>query len=180
MLSYLLDRGADVGTLSASDIIPTHDDSVKPSHEVLEILIAHGWDVNTQGPRHTSWPLLWQVVRYPEVVTWCLNHGASVDIPDDPPRVNTDGTYSRTDLPRPPILGMAASSGTVETFELLRSRGAPLDPRTLHLAVERAALHAPRGASDRSAPYTRRMVMVRHLVDVAELDVNAVERQIGN
>lgn len=178
VLHYLLDRGADVAILSASDIL-ANDDMVKPSQEVLEILIGHGWDINTQGTRHTSWPLLWFVVEYPDLVTWCLDHGARVDIPEDPPQINADGTQSRKGLPRPTILGMAASSGSVETFELLRARGAPFDPRTLHRAVEQATISAPKEGSDRCSSYTHRMDMVRHLVDVLKLDVNAVKHQIG-
>ncbi len=38
----------------------------------------------------------------------------------------------------PPILEVAAGHSTMATFELLRSKGAPLDRRPLHLAVSRA------------------------------------------
>lgn len=46
--------------------------------------------------------------------------------------------------------------GTIETFELLRSQGAPLDRRTLHIAVEH-----------------ERLDMMQHLLKVVGLDVNA-------
>jgi hypothetical protein len=180
VLNYLVDHphGADVAALSASDIM-VNDDMAKPSQEILEILVAHGWDINTQGPgKITSWPLLWHVVEYPDLVRWCLDHGARVDIPDNPPQVK-DGVQSRTGVPPPTILGMAASSGSVETFELLRAKGAPLDPRTLHRAVEQATILAPKEGSEPSSFYTHRMDMVRHLVDVVKLDVNAVQHQLG-
>jgi hypothetical protein len=180
VLNYLVDHphGADVAALSASDIM-ANDDMAKPSQEILEILVAHGWDINTQGPgKITSWPLLWYVVEYPDLVRWCLDHGARVDIPDNPPQVK-DGVQSRTGVPRPTILGMAASSGSVETFELLRAKGAPLDPRTLHRAVEQATILAPKEGSEPGSFYTHRMDMVRHLVDVVKLDVNAVQHKLG-
>ena len=170
VLNYLVDHphGADVVALSALDIM-ANDVMAKPSLEIFEILVAHGWDINTQGPdKITSWPLLWYVVEYPDLVRWCLDHGARVDIPDNPPKVGPST-----------ILGMAASLGSVETFELLRAKGASLDPRTLHHAVEKATILAPKEGSEPSSFYTHRMDMVRHLVDVVKLDVNAVQHQLG-
>ncbi|EME81800.1 uncharacterized protein MYCFIDRAFT_78768 [Pseudocercospora fijiensis CIRAD86] len=164
VLQYVLEHGPDVEKLIAKDIL-INDEPTKPSQEVLEILVAHGWDINSRGD---SWPLLWFVVEYPDLVEWCLDHGAKVDVPDD---------LSRGSSPPPTILGLAASSGSVETFELLRRRGAPLDRRTLHLAVEKATLLASRGTSQ---PYTDRMAMVRHLIDVVKLDVNAIEHRVGD
>lgn len=71
--------------------------------------------------------------------------------------MNEHGTISNTtSRPPPTILGAAAAKGTIETFELLRSRGAPLDRRTLHIAVEKG-----------------RIDMVQHLLEVVGLDVNA-------
>lgn len=179
VLQYALDHGADVAALSASDTM-SKDYTDEPSRQVLDILLAHGWDVNTRGPSGTDMPLLRLVVRFPELVRWCLEHGARVDVPDTPPRVNADGSQSRTSLPRPTVLGAAAAEGTVETFELLRANGAPLDPRTLHLAVENAALLAPKDGERASEAYTRRMDMVRHLLDDVKLDVNAVQNQVGS
>lgn len=185
VLNYLVDHphGADVAALSASDILAT-DDMDKPSQEILKILVAHGWDINTQGrgkiPGH-EWPLLWYVVRYPDLVRWCLDHGARVVIPDNPdnPPYVTNGLQCRTGQPSITILGMAASFGSVETFELLRAKGAPLDPQTLHRAVGQATIYAPKEGSEPSSFYTQRMDMVRHLVDVVNLDVNAIQHQLG-
>lgn len=181
VLSYLVDHlhGADVAAISAPEIV-SNDDMGKPSQEVLEILVAHGWDINTRGPGDaTRWPLLWHVVRYPDLVRWCLDHGARVDIPENPPKVNGN-VESRTGVPRPTILGAAASSGSVETFELLRAKGAPLDPRTLHRAVEQATASAPKEGEEPGSFYTQRMDMIRHLVDVVKLDFNAIKRQLGS
>lgn len=156
VMRYLLDHGADVGTLHASDLM-TSDTCKPPSRELLELLVAHGWDVNPRlGPDGvTETPLLWLVVDDIELVRWCLDHGAQVDI-RDPPTVHPNGTTSYSHRPRPTVLGAAAAAGNVETFELLRSKRAPLDRRTLHLAVENT-----------------RLDMLRHLVEVVGLDVNA-------
>ncbi|KFY67897.1 hypothetical protein V496_01346 [Pseudogymnoascus sp. VKM F-4515 (FW-2607)] len=113
-----------------------NDDMAKPSQEILEILIAHGWDINTQGPgKKAGWSLLWHVVEYPDLVKWFLDHSARVDIPNIPPQVKDD-VYSRACVPPLTILGMEASLGSVEAFELLLAEGAFLDPRTLHRTVE--------------------------------------------
>jgi hypothetical protein len=159
VLSYLLDQGADISTITAGTIM-SKDELVKPSREVLEILIAHGWDIDSRGADSTNWPLPWYVIRYPDLLVWCLANGASVDLPGD----------------IPPVLEIAAAEGTVVSFELLRARGASLGRRTLHRAVEQAAIYAP--ADDNSvltALFEQRMDMVRHLVDIVGLDVNAEE-----
>nr|POE98584.1 hypothetical protein CFP56_75513 [Quercus suber] len=178
VLRYVLDRGADVRDLSAGQIT-VNDFMLKPSQDVLEILVAHGWDINTLGPHNNSWPLLWLVISYPDLVSWCLDHGARVDIPDVPPRVNADGTESRIGPPRPTILGMAASSGNIEIFDLLRAKNPPMDPRALHRAVEVAARLAPQDTANAGQSYRCSMAMVRHLVDVVKIDVNAVHYQAG-
>lgn len=143
----------------------------KPSQEVLEILVAHGWDINTGD----DWPLLWSVVQWPDLIRWCLDHGAQVDVPDTPPTVNGN-VESRSGVPHGTILSMAASFGSVETFELLRAKGAPLDPSPLHCAVEKATQTAPKGGCEPGPFY---MNMIRHLVDVVKLDVNAVQHKLG-
>lgn len=66
VLSYLLNNGADI-----SDVHPgwlyNDDLFAKPSLEALEILIAHGWDIDSRRDG-TSWPLLWGVVQFPDLV----------------------------------------------------------------------------------------------------------------
>jgi hypothetical protein len=170
VLSYLLDQGADVSTITAGTIVSSRE-LVEPSREVLEILIAHGWDIDNRGD-DKGWPLLWYVVRYPDLLAWCLAHGASVYLPGDTPLRNTNGIGCE---PRLSLLELAAEEGTVATFELLRARGAPLGRRTLHVAVEHAAIHAPPYDSVRTALFEERMDMVRHLVDMVGLDVDAEE-----
>jgi len=131
--------------------------------------MAHGWDINSYGIHGTySEPLLWKVLSHPELVKSCLYHGARVDL-DDPENGG----------PRP-ILERAAVHGNVETFELLRSRGAPLSPRVLPMVVRAADDYvamdsdSPSLASERRARYEMSLNMVRHLIDVVGLDVNVL------
>jgi hypothetical protein len=75
------------------------------------------------------------------------------------------------DLPSdiPPVLEIAAGSGSVATFELLQARGAPLGRLTLHRAVKQAFINAPSDDSIRDALFEQRMDMVKHLVDIVGL-----------
>ena len=180
VLKFLLEphRGTDVAALRASAIM-ANDDRAPPSQEILEILVDHGWDINTQDPADAhDRPLLWHVVEDPDLVRWCLGHGARVDILDSGTR-DKDGAESRTGAPRQTILGLVASTGSVETFNLLQSEGAPLDPRALHKAVEQATMLAPKEGAVPSPSYIQRMDMVRHLVSDIKVDVNAVQPQLG-
>lgn len=173
VLRYLLGRGGDITAFSANQffVIPEIPEP-KPSRELLGIMVEHGWDINTLGSHGDQRPLLWRVVEYPELVACCLGLGARVDIPYRDPR------YSKA-LPGPYLLDVAAERASIETFELLRGRGAPLSPRTLHAAVRAAALLAPiRPVEELGKPWSHpRLDMVRHLIDVVKLDVNAVVPQ---
>lgn len=172
VLSYLLDeQGADVSTVTASTMM-ANDEPTKPSYEMLEILIKHGWDINSRRPGHDGCPLLWSVTDDHDLVKWCLDHGARVESSGDTPPRDANGVGPR---PRELLLEVAAASGTVETFELLRARGAPLSGRTLHSAVAMAAVYAPQDSSVRDALFDRQMEMVRHLVDIIKLDVDREE-----
>ncbi|KAH8121971.1 hypothetical protein FP744_10009197 [Trichoderma asperellum] len=171
ILSYLLDHGADVGTVYPQVIGPREEPG-KPSLEMLEMLVAHGWDIDARRER-TSWPLLWYVLRYPDLVEWCLAQGASVYLPGDTPPWDANGVARQ--VPRESLLVCAAKHATVATFELLRAKGAPLERRALHEAAEFAAIYAPPYGSAADALFKERVDMVRHLVDVVGLDVNSQE-----
>lgn len=115
-ISYVLDQGADLGKLDPGWLIggnSTHTSIRK----VLEILVARGFNINSQS---SCLPVLWYVgVADHELVEWCLDHGADLNLPDPTPK----NTVSE----RKPILESAAAVGNIATFELLRGRGAPLD-----------------------------------------------------
>lgn len=168
VLKCVLDSGADVSQLSASTLFNIND---RPSQALLEVLITYGWDINAHDDYGS--PLLWMVTPYHDLVVWCLDHGARADIPGVPPHLKANA--------RPTVLGVAAVDAHVETFELLRARNAPLDPRTLHRAVGNATLVCPQEGSDGlSRSFEVRMDMIRHLVDVVKLDVNAVAHIVGS
>lgn len=138
-----------------------------PSCDMLEILIAHGWDINSRRPESSGIPLLWRIVRDYSRVRWCLDHGADVDPPDDTPP-----NQARM---RKPILESAAANGNILTFELLQERGAPLeyDYDVLSVAVMSANGLAPRNGDEPNIYYKMQLDMVRYLINVVKCDVNS-------
>ncbi|KAF2855393.1 hypothetical protein T440DRAFT_504062 [Plenodomus tracheiphilus IPT5] len=197
-LKCIIEQGLDVHSLA-----PTVVAGDGRSKAILEILLAHGWDINyrqvsTSGP--DAEPFMWHIVKDGDLVTWCLEHGASV-FPrnQEPLRV---GVLTQSQRSCRQILDCAAGYATITTFELLRSKGAPLGWRTLHLAVQTAALAADRlekrededcilkkpeskegqfngNHSDAARNYAERMDMVRHLIDTVGLDVNGLDHPAG-
>ncbi|PON28470.1 hypothetical protein TGAM01_v202964 [Trichoderma gamsii] len=171
--AYLLDKGADVSNVYCGWLFNDEDLLAKPSLEAIEMLVAHGWDIDHRSSR-IDWPLLWSVVRYHDLVEWCLDHGASVYLPGDTPPRDARGVGQ---VPRITLLEAAAKSGSVPTFKLLREKGAPFHVGVLHSAVEQAISSAPsyNGSADPSTSdvwFNERMDMVRYLVDEVGIDVN--------
>ena len=167
VLTELMSRGGDVRRLGEYHV-STADRSSDKIIEVLEILVANGWDMNQRNVSgsnvHKSKPVLWSFVNNEDVLMWCLEHGASVHA-----RGEAVPTPSNDRLRCPTILEKAAGYGTVRTFELLRERGAPLGTRPLQEAVETATFPA----HSQHCSHSERMAMVRHLVGTLNLDVNA-------
>lgn len=173
VLYYLLDNGADVNVINSGYFFGDEDLLAKPSLEALEIVVAHGWDIDTRTSC-IDWPLLWSVVRFHDLVEWCLDHGASVYLPGDTPPRDARGIGQ---VPRITVLEAAAERGSVPTFKLLREKGAPFHPGVLHAAVVHAVYSAPPfdGSAEPSTSnvwFNERMAMVRYLVDEAGIDVN--------
>jgi hypothetical protein len=179
VLSRLIDHGASVKHLETTSITDYRD---PPSNETLEYLLDHGWDINWRG---YGPPFMWSVVNNIDMVAWCLEHGASVHPNNqewDRYGVSMSARYCN------PILESVGGWGNVATYELLRSKGAPLGQRTLHRAIEAAAvgIRAPgdpevdteQQRKDK-AKYTERMAMVRHLLDVVKVDVDTPDQAPG-
>jgi hypothetical protein len=101
-----------------------------------------------------------------EMVKWYLDHGASVHPRDQEPIKDDAITDSQRGCQQ--ILEEDAAWGSIETFELLRSKGTPLGWRPLHLAVETATYFRPSYLDD-DENHASRMDMVRHLIDVVGL-----------
>jgi hypothetical protein len=166
-MAYLIEQGADVTQITGTSLVDTINDTL-PSLEVLNLLAEHDWNVNNRSPGPRDDPLLWYVVRDTELVKWCLDHGAVVDIEDDTP----PGVRRR----RRPILGCAAVSSSIEVFELLRASGAPVSHShgILPSAVMAICLYLPlTDEYSGSESYKRLKAMIRHLVDVVGCDVNS-------
>lgn len=162
VISYLVEQGADVTAIPGGLLSV---DGTSPTRETLEVLVAHGWDINScLGGRDV--PVLWDVTEDIRLVEWCLDHGASVDPPD-----NTRPGF----IGRMPVLERAAARADIATFELLRAKGAPLcyDYGVFPSAVMSANGHAPKTSDRPSTEFQRRMDMVCHLVDVVGCDVNS-------
>lgn len=162
-LSYVLEHGADVRLLSPQYLVSM--DSISASiRKVLEILLAHGYDINSEGPGGT-------VLEYigfddHELVKWCIDKGANAN----PSNHTPPGQRSQ----RKPVLERAAITGNIDTFELLRSKGAPLDrgfgafPEAVMMANDLSSDTA--GLSPR---FKQQMDMITHLLDVVKCDVNS-------
>lgn len=189
-LTHLIKQGANVKALKSREVA-WRSPRTKP---ILEILFAHGWDINARNDLgHSSSdpePFMWSVVKDIDLVTWCLEHGASVFPRDQEPLRDDIITMSHRKCQQ--VLEKAAQSATVATFELLRSKGAPLGWRPLHFAIETTTHYqADRGeeanrgeeedkkAKESARNYEERMAMVRHLVDVVGIDVNAPDQPPG-
>ncbi|OBT63843.1 hypothetical protein VE03_06645 [Pseudogymnoascus sp. 23342-1-I1] len=147
------------------------------SQETLELLLEQGWDINARGDAsYDREPFMWAVADDYDLVKWCLEHGASVHPSGQEPFRDGATTKSRRECLQ--ILEIVAAWGSIEALELLRSKGAPAGWRSLHLAVETATF----GYSEKDKDfvfYSERMAMVRHLLDVFGLDVNAPDQPLG-
>lgn len=158
-LAYILEQGADVSHLPYHYAYPDLADG--PSREALELFVEHEWNVNTGALNgEAGIPLLWAVVGDRELAQWCLDHGADVSPPDNTPK----GTVSR----HKPLLEHAACAGDIDTFELLRAKGAPM-----HYGVfPNAVMSANALAAESRAGFTKQLPMLRHLLDVVKCDAN--------
>lgn len=167
VLSCVLEHGADIRGHGA-DLTLTWGDFNLPSLATLDILMAHGWNIDSCGHTFASTPLLWTALHNAGLVEWCLFNGASVDLP-----------ALRNQRLRP-ILERAAAIGNIATFEQLRKRGASLSPRILPVAVRSANDHVPKSGGCSSAAYEKHLNMVRHLIEEIGIHVNVESYWAGS
>lgn len=180
LTALLDDYGVDVAKASPR-IIGAGDDGDDlgnrgPPYAILDILIAHGWDINTRGSDSLNIPLLWRATSNAEFVDWCLSHGASVNILGETPIRDARGVGP---VERETVLESTARDGSPETFEKLRARGAPTGQRTLHKAVLQAIHTALKPGERDHVAFDERLDMVRHLVSEVKLDPNAYCGMVG-
>lgn len=143
ILNYLIKRGVSVVPRWSSSVVGA-------SNETLEFLLAQGWDINARGDSsNDKQPFMWLVATDFNMVKWCLEHGASVHPQGQEPfRDGVTKTKDRHECQQ--ILEVVAACGSIATFDLLRSKGAPLGWRPLHVAVESAAYFSNDDVKDAS------------------------------
>ncbi|KAI8651540.1 hypothetical protein NCS55_01399300 [Fusarium keratoplasticum] len=153
---------------------------------LVELLIAHGWDINQQAPRGPTdrcRRLVDLACHDQDIITWLVGHGARVD----------GGEYEYEIFPQPaPLLETCALQGLVSTFKYLQERGAHLSRRTLHLAAGAAAAlgvdpkveddgavgaTGPTGSKEAERKIAK-LEMLRFLIEEVKLDVNAMDTDI--
>lgn len=175
----LIDEGAEVSSLSMFAI------KSQPSIPLFEALLAAGYDFTKAGPKNCGMikgrNMLHMVIQEGHMVEWLLDHGTPVDLGEP--------IYAPRARP-PPLLEYCACLGSVDTFKLLKTRGAKLTRRCLHVAVGEAAsagidpsrtiqqqpegVEVKRDGSQRSY-LNDRAEMLRYFVDELHLDVNDLD-----
>ena len=124
IIRYLLSRGAII------DFSITAMAVKAASLPVFEILLSHGWDVNTSFMGgHTA---LLNLLHHPSLTRWLLSHGADPNL-GPPPSLQPDASPL---FDSGAVLDTAASIATPEVFALLLQHGAKLqNSLPLHAAA---------------------------------------------
>ncbi|KAM5344290.1 hypothetical protein ACJ41O_012827 [Fusarium nematophilum] len=156
---------------------------------LLELLMAHGWDINRSAERGANSRcrrLVDMACHDQKIMTWLVDHGARVDGGEDNYEV----------FPEPaPLLETCASSGSVSTFKFLQARGARLGRRTLHRAAGGAAAlgvdpnnleglvcEKSDSTDDKASSLAKhkkeRGEMLRFLIEELNLDINAMDTDV--
>lgn len=188
LLRYALSRGADVKIVPPSSVAWTwckatdfeeKQEACSKIIKMLDILVDHGWDINTmQSVEYETTPLLWYVCGSQSLTRYCLDRGAHLIITGE--QTSSNPTDTTADIYYTErhwlLLECAAAHGDVETFELLRSLEAPLVPGKswppwhapclLLRAVKQAAELAPNLQADATSAYHSRISMVKHLLSI--------------
>ncbi|KAF9772336.1 hypothetical protein IL306_009969 [Fusarium sp. DS 682] len=178
LVRYLLERErAPIVSLSPLTV------AANPSTALLELLLAHGWDLNKAEAEGSlrGHKLIDLVCHDHQLVCWLVEHDARV----------TDGEIDGYEIfPQPaPLLETCAVRGSVATFQFLQSKGALLGRRTLHRAAGEAAalgtdpftecqeVHDELLGDDARATRERAEMLV-FLADEMKLDINAMDSTV--
>jgi hypothetical protein len=178
VLAHLLEKeNAEIATLSTFQI------SENVSLELLEVLLGHGWDIDSRdedGKRLIDW-----LCADEKLVRWLVDHGAKIDNEDVDDE--DESTHPR------PLLETCARFGSLSTFKYLQGCGAKLSRRTLHLAASAGAfvgadpgkllseeVRLAASKEDDQVVESRGNVedILRYLVRDMKLDVNALDTDV--
>jgi hypothetical protein len=179
LIHVLENEDAPVSELSSFQI------SENVSLELLEVLLAHGWNINAQDEEDGKRLLDW-MCHNEQMVRWLVDHGARVD--------NNGEEKVNGNTPRPrPLLETCARVGSLSTFMFLQDCGAKLSRRTLHLTASVGAFigadpgnllsaevrHAAAKEDDEVIESRRNVEdILRYLVSEMKLDVNALDTDV--
>ncbi|KAK7938117.1 uncharacterized protein PG986_014985 [Apiospora aurea] len=169
------------------------------SKEVVELLLARGWDINKQdyksfrdptgtegGDRLLNYLAREHVGGNGELARWLVAEKGA----------RPDGFTGAWDRKEPePVLDQVAQFGTVSLYKFLEERGARPGPRVLHLAVDMAAsMRVDPSTPDGKPPISEynsynfddggksaaRAEMLRFLVEERGLDVNKIDSNVAH
>lgn len=156
IISYLLDHGAVI------DPSVTAFAARAASKPIFEILISHGWDVNS--PFMGGHTALVQCIHDEQVAKYLLHHGADPNLgpPLDPQPYSPSVTDSGA------ALNTAAAVSSPATFDLLIQHGAKLE--------NSLPLHAAAVAEGK--PDGERMEMMEHLLGLG-VDIDKTDEERG-
>lgn len=81
----MLEHGADVRLLAPRYLVSA-EGTTASIRKVLQILLAHGYDINSNGPGGT----VLECIGFDdhELLKWCIDEGANVNPPDNAPPDN--------------------------------------------------------------------------------------------
>ncbi|KAF2703718.1 hypothetical protein K504DRAFT_363610, partial [Pleomassaria siparia CBS 279.74] len=182
VLTYLLDyEDAQPSEILVSRI------SQYGSIGLFEILLAHGWDIDSQdrdGRRFVD-----HSCHDETLVRWLVQRGAVVD------NGKQEEDPGSEIVPPRPVLQTCAARGSLSTFKFLQSQGAKLGRRSLHLAAQVGARNSadPGNNCQNSRPWEIAREddsdevkkdradsedILRYLLDDLGLDVNSLDTDI--
>lgn len=156
IIKYLLDGGAVI------DASVTAFAAKAASQPIFEILVSHGWDVNS--PFMGGHTALVQCIHDEAVTKWLLDHGADPNL--GPPLNPQPRSFSVTDSGA--ALNTAAAMSSPAIIDLLIQHGAKLK--------NSLPLHA--AATTDVKPDCERIAMMAHLLQLG-VDINGTDESRG-
>ncbi|KAL8888223.1 MAG: hypothetical protein Q9215_004314 [Flavoplaca cf. flavocitrina] len=122
-LAYLFQHGYRVDEWSNLAILASHTASTSGDTRCLQVLLDHGWDINSPEP-HNEPPVMRRIVQDEALVHWFLDHGADPNAP----AASLDKTS----------LSYAVQQAPLDTIKLMfRCGGSAYQGQLLNMASDR-------------------------------------------